>query len=267
MFRQISLAAILVILSTLTPVAQPSGKSGNRSRADGKSEELLPNPEAARAVERLGDLSPAAIRERLKRVWAPAYLPGPALVNKIIEEQNLVVASGKRVDKLKAALQPALDYHRRSQMPVYVLWSDQPKACLVDRSVIIITNRLMISASDEEIRGIVAHELAHEYVWDERRRAREANNGKLMRQLELFCDAVAAFTLKEIGDDPASYGRILVRLAMKRNSTIRPLRSSIAVSFSNASSTASSSAARASVTAAASSSETFNAPRPRLAYW
>jgi hypothetical protein len=49
------------------------------------------------------------------------------------------------------------------------------------------------------------------------------------------------------------------------NSTIRPLRASSAVSFSNASSTASSSAARASVTAAASSSETLIAPPPRLA--
>jgi hypothetical protein len=72
----------------------------------------------------------------------------------------------------------------------------------------------MISAYDEEIRGIVAHELAHEYVWDERSRAKEDKNGKLMRELELFCDVVAAFTLKEIGDDPASYGRILVRLTM-----------------------------------------------------
>jgi hypothetical protein len=35
-----------------------------------------------------------------------------------------------------------------------------------------------------------------------------------MRECELFCDAVAAFTLMEIGDDPASYGRILERLTI-----------------------------------------------------
>jgi hypothetical protein len=99
-------------------------------------------------------------------------------------------------------------------MPIYVLWSDQPKAYVVDRSVIIITTRLMISATDEEIRGIAAHELAHEYVWDESAKAREAKDWKLMRECELFCDAVAAFTQKEIGDDPASYSRILVRLTM-----------------------------------------------------
>ncbi len=70
----------------------------------------------------------------------------------------------------------------------------------------------MVIASDEEIRGVVAHELAHEYVWDERVKAKAEKDGKLMRECELFCDAVAAFTLKEIGDEPASYGRILERL-------------------------------------------------------
>jgi hypothetical protein len=35
-----------------------------------------------------------------------------------------------------------------------------------------------------------------------------------MRECELFCDAVAAFTLKEIGDDPASYSRILHRMTL-----------------------------------------------------
>jgi hypothetical protein len=214
MFKQVAGSAILIIAFSVTISGQPLKNSGADGRADGKWEESIGGAEAVKAIARLGDLSPAAIRESLKQMRQPAYLPGPARVNKIVEAQHLPIAESKRVDQLKAALQPVLDYHRRSQMPIYVLWSDQPKARLVDRSVIIITNRLMISATDEEIRGIVAHELAHEYMWDEHIRAREAKNGKLTRECELFCDAVAAFTLKEIGDDPVSYGRILVRLTI-----------------------------------------------------
>lgn len=214
MFKQIAVVAILINAFTSTVTGQATKNLSANNNANAKWEETLGGAEAAKAIARFGDLSSAAMRERLQQMRLPAYLPGPTLVNKIVEAQNLVVASGKRVDKLKAALQPVLDYHGRSQMPIYVLWSDQPMASLVDRSVIIITNRLMISATDEEIRGIVAHELAHEYVWDERSQAKEAKNGKLMRELELFCDVVAAFTLKEIGDDPASYGRILVRITM-----------------------------------------------------
>src|SRR5262249_49420635 len=153
-------------------------------------------------------------RERLKQMRKPFYPPTPQLISKIIEAQHLPIASGKRVDQLKAALQPVLDYHGRSKMPVYVLWSEQPKAYLVERAAIIITTRMMFIASNEEIRGIVAHELAHEYVWDEHTEAMKAKDGKLMRECELFCDAVAVFTLKEISDDPASYGRILELLTI-----------------------------------------------------
>jgi predicted SprT family Zn-dependent metalloprotease len=212
MFKQVALAAILVILSTITPAAQPSTKLNSDSRANGKSEELLPNPEATRAIARLGDLSPAAIRDHLRRMRLPAYLPGSFLVNKIVEAQRLPIAESKRVDRLKTALQPVLDYHERGQMPIVVLRSELPKAYLVERAAIIITTRMMVIASDEEIRGVVAHELAHEYVWDERVKAKMEKDGELMRECELFCDAVAAFTLKEIGDEPASYGCILERL-------------------------------------------------------
>src|SRR5262245_30765603 len=214
MFKQIAGAAILVTLSTITPTAQPPNKLASDSRANEKSEELLPSPEATKAIARLGDLSSDAIRERLKQMRQPAYLPGPVLVNKIVELQHLPIAESKRVDRLKTALQSVLDYHERGKMPIYVLRSEQPKAYLVERAAIIITTRMMVIASVEEIRGIIAHELAHEYVWDERIKAMREKDAKLMRECELFCDAVAAFTLKEIGDDPASYGRILERLTI-----------------------------------------------------
>jgi len=212
MSKQIALAAILVTLSTITPTAQPPNKLASDSRANEMPEELLPSPEASKAIARLGDLLPDAIRERLKQMRQPVYLPGPVLVNKIVEAQHLPIAESKRVDRLKAALQSVLDYHERGKMPIVVLRSEQPKAYLVERSVIIITTRMMVIASDEEIRGIIAHELAHEYVWDERVKATKEKDGKLMRECELFCDAVAAFTLKEVGDDPTSYSRILGRL-------------------------------------------------------
>jgi hypothetical protein len=214
MFKHFAIAAILVILSTITLTAHPSGNPISASDATGRPEKLLPSPETVKALERLGDLSPSAIRACLKMIRRPTNRPSQETINKLVEAQHLSIRSGRRVDQLKAALQPVLEYHGRGQAPIYILRSEQPKAYMVARAVIIITTRLMISASDEEIRGVVAHELAHEYVWEERSRGLEAKNGKLMRECELFCDAVAAFTLKEIGDDPASYGRILERLTL-----------------------------------------------------
>ena len=210
MRKPITFAIVFIIAFVITSAGQPL----NNAKANSKRAELPEGAEAAKAIARLGDLSPNPIRERLKQMRQPAYLPGSFLVNKIVEAQNLPVANNKRVDQLKAALQPVLDYHERSQMPIYVLWSDQPKAYLVDCAVLFITTRLMIISTEEELRGIVAHELAHEYVWNERVKAKKANDGPMMRECELFCDVVAAITLKEIGDDPASYGRIPVRLTI-----------------------------------------------------
>jgi hypothetical protein len=212
MRKPITFAAAFIIAATITISGQPLNNTALNPNSASKRVELLEGSEAYKAIARLGDLSPAAIRERLRQMRQPFYLPTPLLVSKIIEAQKIPIINDKRVDQLKAALQPVLDYHERSQMPIYVLHSEQPKAHLVERAIIIITTRLLAIASEEELRGIVAHELAHEYVWDERSRAREAKSETLMREFELFCDTVAAFTLKEIGADPSSYGRILGRM-------------------------------------------------------
>jgi peptidase M48-like protein len=214
MFKQVALTAILIMAFTVTVAGQVTKNLATDSNANGKREESLGGAEAAKAIERLGDLSSAAIRERLKQMRIPAYLPGPMLINKIIELRELPIVKSKSVDRLKAVLQPVLDYHVHGRMPIYVLRSDKPKAYLIERAVIIITTSMMDIAGDAEIRGIIAHELAHEYIWDELVQARRKKDWKLMRECELFCDAVAAFTLKEIGDDPASYGRILQRMAL-----------------------------------------------------
>jgi hypothetical protein len=214
MFNQVALTTILIIAFTIAVAGQATKNLATDRNAKGKREASLGGAESARAIERLGDLSTAAIRERLKQMRKPAYLPGPMLINSIIELQELPIVKSKSVDRLKAVVQPVLDYHVRGLIPIYVLRSNHPKACLVERAVIIITTRMMDIASDAEIRGIIAHELAHEYIWDEHAQARRMKDGKLMRECELFCDAVAALTLKEIGDDPASYGRILLRMTL-----------------------------------------------------
>jgi peptidase M48-like protein len=212
MVKQVAGAAILIIAFTSTVTGQATKNLGANNNVDAKWEESIGGAEAAKAIARLGDLSPATIHERLRQMRPQAYLASVAHVKKLVESQDLPIASGDGVEKLKKALQPALDYHGRRRMPIYVLRSEQPRAYLIERAVIIVTKRLMVSASAEEIRGIVVHELAHEYVWNERSEALQTKDGKRMRECELFCDAVAAFTLKEIGDDPASYGCVLERL-------------------------------------------------------
>lgn len=211
MFKQVALIAVLAITFTSTATAQ--------SNANAKRDEAMGGAEAAKALDRLGELSPAALRRRLKQMRQPVNLPTPLLEKTIVRRQGLPVIASSRVERLKAALRPVLDYHERGELPIYVLESKQPKANFFDRAVIVITTGLLYGVTDEDMRGIVAHELAHEYVWDEGKKAKTEKDKELMWEMELFCDAVAAFTLKEIGGDPASYARALARLAMIRITT------------------------------------------------
>jgi len=196
MLKQITLAAIFALGLSTTIAGQ-----------------TIQTAETERALARLGDLAPDAVRRRLSEMRPPATQPGQLLLNVIIKRQELTVISGERVERLKAALQPVLAYHDRvGKLPIYVLRSEQPKAMLVDRAALIITTKLMLITSEAGLRGIVAHELAHEYFWEERDRAFKEKDESSLREIELFCDAVAAITLKEIGDDPACYAQALKRM-------------------------------------------------------
>lgn len=196
MFKQLALAAIFALGLSTTTTAQSTKTT-----------------ETERALARLGDLAPDAVRRRLRELRPPVYQPGPVLLDEIIKRQEFTVITGERVERLKAALQPVLAYHDRDgKLPVYVLRSEQPKAFVVCRAALIITTKLMLITSEAELRGIVAHELAHEFLWEERDRAFKVKDESLLREIELFCDAVATLTLKEIGDDPAHLARALERM-------------------------------------------------------
>jgi hypothetical protein len=55
----------------------------------------------------------------------------------------------------------------------------------------------------EELRAAVAHEIGHEYFWDEYQEAKKCNRPGKLQEIELRCDAVAILTLLRLGLDPA----------------------------------------------------------------
>ncbi len=71
----------------------------------------------------------------------------------------------------------------------------------------------IIGDNDAALAGIVAHELAHEYVALQMLSAIRTGDLSKIRELELFCDAVAVVVLLDLGLDPAHYSRALQRIA------------------------------------------------------
>jgi predicted Zn-dependent protease len=80
--------------------------------------------------------------------------------------------------------------------------------------LVISTEVLKIVGSDDAaLIGLVAHELAHEYVAMQMLSALRSGDLSRIRELELFCDAVATVVLFNLGLDPAHYARVLRRIA------------------------------------------------------
>jgi Zn-dependent protease with chaperone function len=65
----------------------------------------------------------------------------------------------------------------------------------------------------EELQALVAHEIGHEYVWQEYALARTRNDTARLRELELACDSIAVLTLARIGVKP---DRLVTALAKGR---------------------------------------------------
>jgi len=56
--------------------------------------------------------------------------------------------------------------------------------------------------STEEHQALVAHELDHEYLWDEFEAAQSQGQVQRLRRLEADCDAIAALTIARLGQKP-----------------------------------------------------------------
>jgi predicted Zn-dependent protease len=67
---------------------------------------------------------------------------------------------------------------------------------------------------DDELAGVLAHELSHSYFEDEMAEGLRAQNAFAMRVIELKCDGVAILSLKLLGRNPDGYARGLRRLQL-----------------------------------------------------
>ncbi len=105
--------------------------------------------------------------------------------------------------KKLAALEAVLRVHNRDNIyEVKVIQLPQATTALHDRTVLLVTLPALTILSATELQALAAHEIGHEYVWQEFDRAKERGDKTKLRELELICDWVAAATLESIGVSP-----------------------------------------------------------------
>ncbi len=100
---------------------------------------------------------------------------------------------------------PVLKLHGRDTDYIFkVVESPQARIAIHARFVLLITYTALRLLTPTQLQALVAHEIGHEYVWEEYDDACKTTDWLRVRELELFCDGVAVQTLLRIGAPPSS---------------------------------------------------------------
>jgi len=131
---------------------------------------------------------------------------------RILPQADVVGASAVQQAKLRA-LAPILRYHdRESAIDIKVLRARPATAALLAGAAILITEPALDALSAGELQAAVAHELGHEYCWDEFEIARQQAHYSKLQELELRCDGIAVMTLNQSQLNPESLIRTVRKL-------------------------------------------------------
>jgi hypothetical protein len=123
------------------------------------------------------------------------------------------ISRGRLLGRVELVIRPVLELHgHRDEIELFLYRDHLPTAMVWMGCVLVISDALADHLSDNELAGIVAHEMAHAYFMSETIKARKHGDGQAMRIVELKCDAVAMLTLKLMGRDAADYPKALRRI-------------------------------------------------------
>jgi hypothetical protein len=84
---------------------------------------------------------------------------------------------------------------------------------LYARTVLLISRETLDPLNTDELVAIVAHELSHDYVWDEYEQATQRGDDQQLQELELRCDGIAVIAISRLGLDPERLVSSLTKLS------------------------------------------------------
>ena len=162
----------------------------------------------------LNEVGTGSAEEMRKRIFnTPITVLGPEFRRRAIQAlpasiRDDRITEGKLLRRVERVIKPVLQLHRRNDNVELFLYHDNNlKGILWMGCVLVISDSLAAPLYDEELMGIVAHEMAHSYFMDEMCAAQRTKDHLAMRVIELKCDAVAILSLKLLGVDPTHHAR------------------------------------------------------------
>ena len=147
----------------------------------------------------------------LRRPAPPASVR--AWVIKNLPPEGALTPTAEEAAKLHVLL-PVLAFHGREQDMEFRLITVGGLAFvgLHARTVLLISREALRLLDATELLAIGAHELGHDYVWDDYEEARQAGNTRRLQELELRCDGFAVITMTGLRVDPEQLVAAAIKL-------------------------------------------------------
>ena len=167
----------------------------------------------------LQDVGTGSVAEMKSRIFslpftvydAKDYRPAIASLPQSIRESR--ISEGQLLRRVESIIRPVIELHHHTDKIELFLYRDEfARAMVWLGCVLVISDALADRLHDDELAGIVAHEMGHAYFMIETIKARKHGDHQAMKIVELECDAVAMLTLKLLGHDPADHWRGLRRV-------------------------------------------------------
>jgi len=140
--------------------------------------------------------------------WLHVGRPAPITPEDKVRVLSSLPASGEVTDlnvgaltKLAGLTLVLESTQRNSVYSVKVIDVPQAAIGLHARAVLLISEAALSLLTTEELQALAAHEVGHEYVWDDYERAVGFADRNRVKELELFCDAIAIAILHRLGMD------------------------------------------------------------------
>jgi len=150
----------------------------------------------------IGD--PAAIVDLLEAARpAPVSTEDIGAILRALPPTGEVTKLGAAAQRKVNAVRQLLTATRREWYEIKVIDVPQAAIGLHARAVVLISAPAIALVNAAELQAMAAHEIGHEYVWTEWNRAYQHADQNRLNELELVCDAIAAFTLHQLGKDPS----------------------------------------------------------------
>jgi hypothetical protein len=149
----------------------------------------------------------------LARLRPPKLLPEfrTRIIASLPREGELLPTARER--STMSATDRILAFHDRvGAVELKLIDTFQAGIGLHGRSVILISRRAIKLLSASELQALVAHELGHDYFWEEYEQAAAQNRKHVLREIELRCDAIALLTLRALNLDSNALGSALTKI-------------------------------------------------------